>query len=155
MALTVRDIMDADPVTVGPSDDVETVVRLLRHHELPGVPVVNEGGRCIGIVTEADLVIADEQGDLHIPHYIELFGGVVFLEPLRRYEARLKKAFASTVADLMTEDPVTIDPSASVAEAGRLIVHRGHNRLPVVEHGRLVGVVTRVDVLEALTRDER
>jgi CBS domain-containing protein len=154
MALTVRDIMDPDPVTVGPTDDVETVVRLLRRHELPGVPVVNEGGRCVGIVTEADLVIADEEGDLHIPHYIELFGGIVFLEPLRRYEARLKKAFASSVADLMTEDPVTIEPSASVAQAGRLIVHRGHNRLPVVEHGRLVGVVTRVDVLEALTRDE-
>jgi CBS domain-containing protein len=90
MALTVRDIMDADPVTVSPADDVETVVRILRNHELPGVPVVNEGGRCVGIVTEA----------------------------------------------------------------GRLIVRRGHNRLPVVEHGRLVGVVTRVDVLEALTRDE-
>jgi CBS domain-containing protein len=154
MALTVRDIMDADPVTVSPTDHVETVVRLLRRHELPGVPVVNEGGRCVGIVTEADLVIADEEGDLHIPHYIELFGGVVFLEPLRRFEERLKKAFASTVADLMSADPVTIEPDASVAEAGSIIVHRGHNRLPVVEHGRLVGVVTRVDVLEALTRDE-
>ena len=154
MALTVRDIMDAEPVTVRPADDVETVVRLLRRHELPGVPVVNEGGRCVGIVTEADLVIADEEGDLHLPHYIELFGGIVFLEPLRRYESRLKKAFASTVEDLMTRDPVTIEPSASVSQAGRLIVHRGHNRLPVVEHGRLVGVVTRVDVLEALTRDE-
>jgi CBS domain-containing protein len=154
MALTVRDIMDSDPVTVSPTDDVVTVVRLLRRHELPGVPVVNEGGRCVGIVTEADLVLADEQGDLHLPHYIELFGGVVFLEPLRRFEGRLKKAFASTVAELMTEDPVTIEPDASVAEAGRLIVRRGHNRLPVVEHGRLVGVVTRVDVLEALTRDE-
>ena len=154
MPLAVRDIMDAEPVTVSPTDDVETVVRILRRHELPGVPVVNEGGRCVGIVTEADLVLADEQGDLHLPHYIELFGGVVFLEPLHRFEERLKKAFASTVADLMTEDPVTVEPDASVAEAGRVIVHRGHNRLPVVEHGRLVGVVTRVDVLEALTRDE-
>jgi CBS-domain-containing membrane protein len=152
--LTVGDIMDADPVTVRPDDDVETVVRLLRRHELPGVPVINEGGRCIGIVTEADLVIADEEGDLHIPHYIELFGGVVFLEPLRRYEGRLKKAFASTVSDLMTRDPVTVEASASPKEAGRIIARRGHNRLPVIEHGRLVGVVTRVDVLEALTRDQ-
>jgi CBS domain-containing protein len=153
MALTVRDIMDADPVTVRADESVETVVRLLSTHELPGVPVVNEGGRCVGIVTEADLVIADEEGDLHLPHYIELFGGVVFLEPLRRYEERLRKAVASTVSDLMTEDPVTIEPDATVAQAGRIIATRGHNRLPVVEHGRLVGVVTRVDVLEALTRD--
>jgi CBS domain-containing protein len=154
VALTVRDIMDSDPVTIGPDDDVEAVVRLLRRHELPGVPVVNEGGRCVGIVTEADLVIADEEGDLHIPHYIELFGGVVFLEPLRRFHSRLKKAFASKVSDLMTEGPTTIDPGASVHEAGRIIAHSGHNRLPVTEHGRLVGVVTRVDVLEALTRDQ-
>jgi CBS domain-containing protein len=153
MAQIVADIMDDDPVTVGPDDDVETVVHLLREHELPGVPVVNAGGRCVGIVTEADLVIADEQGDLHIPHYIELFGGVVFLEPLRRFEDRLKKAVGSSVRDIMTADPITIDVGASVHEAGRIIVSRGHNRLPVVEHGRLVGVITRVDVLEALTRE--
>jgi CBS domain-containing protein len=153
MALTVADIMDADPVSVQPDDDVETVVRLMRRHELPGVPVVNEGGRCIGIVTEADLVIADEEGDLHLPHYIELFGGVVFLEPLRHFEERLRKAVGQTVQDIMTEDPVTVGPDANVHEAGRIIARRGHNRLPVVEHGRLVGVVTRVDVLEALTRE--
>jgi CBS domain-containing protein len=153
MALTVADIMDSDPVAVSPDDDVETVVRLLRRHELPGLPVVNDGGRCVGIVTEADLVLGDEEGDLHIPHYIELFGGVVFLEPLRRFEDRLRKAAASTVADLMTPDPVTVAPGASVKQAGKLIVPRAHNRLPVVEHGRLVGVVTRVDVLEALTRE--
>jgi CBS domain-containing protein len=147
---TVAEIMDADPVTVGPDDTVEDVVRALKENELPGVPVVNDGGRCLGIITEADLVIGDEQGDLHIPHYIELFGGIVFLEPLRRYEERLKKAFASRASDLMTEDPVTIEPSATVQEAAKVIASRGHNRLPVVEHGRLVGVVTRVDVLEAL-----
>lgn len=152
--LSVRDIMDADPVTVGPEDDVEAVVQTLRRHELPGVPVVNDGGRCIGIVTEADLVLRDEQGDLHLPHYIELFGGVVFLEPLRRFESRLKKAIALTARDLMTEDPITVEADATVKQAGRVIATRHHNRLPVIEHGRLVGVVTRVDVLEALTRDE-
>jgi CBS domain-containing protein len=154
VALTVRDIMDADPVTVSPDDSVETVVSRMREHELPGLPVVNDGGRCVGIVTEADLVIVDDEGrDLHLPHYIELFGGVVFLEPLRHFESRLRKAVASTVADLMTRDPVTIDPDTDVREAGRVIAEQGHNRLPVVEHGRLVGVVTRVDVLEALTRE--
>jgi CBS domain-containing protein len=153
MALTVGDIMDSEPVTVTPEDDVETVVRLLRRHELPGVPVVSDGGRCVGIVTEADLVIGDEQGDLHLPHYIELFGGVVFLEPLRRFESRLKKAAALRVADLMTPNPTTIEAGAAVRDAGRIIVRSGHNRLPVTEHGRLVGVVTRVDVLEALTHE--
>jgi CBS domain-containing protein len=149
----VRDIMDPEPATVAPDTPVEQVVRLLRENELPGLPVVNAGGRCVGIITERDLVIADEGGDLHLPHYFELFGGVVFLEPLRRFEEKLRKASAATAKDLMSEDPDTIDPEATVAEAGRRISQTGHNRLPVVEHGRLVGVVTRVDVLDALTRE--
>jgi CBS domain-containing protein len=150
----VRDIMDPEPVTVSPGTPVEDVVHLLRDNELPGLPVVNAGGRCIGIITERDLVIADEGGDLHLPHYIELFGGVVFLPPqLRRFEEKLRKVSASTAEELMSRDPDTIDPEATVAEAGRHISRTGHNRLPVVEHGRLVGVVTRVDVLEALTRE--
>ena len=144
--------MERDVVTVSPDDDVEKVIRLLREHELPGVPVVNEGGRCVGIVTEADLVLSEEESDLHLPHYVDLLGGVVFLEPLKRFEDRLRKAFASQVSDMMTSDPVTVGPDASVEEAARVIAERRHNRLPVVEHGRLVGVVTRVDVLEALTR---
>jgi CBS domain-containing protein len=153
-ALTVAEIMDPDATTIAPEADVETAIRMMRDDEVPGLPVVNDGGRCVGMVTEADLVIADEQGDLHLPHYIELFGGVVFLEPLRRYEDRLRKAFASKVKDLMTEDPDTIESTASVREAAKLIATSGHNRLPVVEHGRFVGLVTRVDVLDALAHQE-
>jgi CBS domain-containing protein len=151
MAEVVRDIMDSEPETVSPDTDVEEVVRLLRQNELPGVPVVDADGRCVGIVTEADLVLPDDQGDLHIPHYINLFGGTIFLEPLGRFEQRLRKAFASKASDMMTGDPDTVDPDTSVRDAARLIHESGHNRLPVVEDdGRLVGVVTRVDVLGAL-----
>ena len=151
MADVVRDIMDPEPETVSPDTDVEEVVRLLRENELPGVPVVDADGRCVGIVTEADLVLPDDQGDLHIPHYINLFGGTIFLEPLGRFEQRLRKAFASKASDMMTGDPDTVDPDTSVRDAARLIHESGHNRLPVVEDdGRLVGVVTRVDVLGAL-----
>ena len=154
MPLTVRDIMQTDVPVVHPEDTVETVLQVMRRHELPGVPVVNSSGRCIGIITDADLVLSEESGDLHLPHYFELFGGVVFLEPLRRFEERLRKAFSSNARDLMTEDPVTIGADESVARAARVIAERKHNRLPVIDDGRLVGVVTRVDVLDALTRDE-
>jgi CBS domain-containing protein len=148
---SVREYMDHDPLTVQPGTKAEDVARLLGEHELHGVPVVNDAGRCVGIVTENDLVLADEEGDLHIPHYIELFGGLVFLESVRGFEKRLKKAMAATARDLMTEDPTTIAPDVDVHEAGRVISSSGHNRLPVVEHGRLVGVITRADVLRALT----
>jgi CBS domain-containing protein len=151
--LTVADIMETDVPRVETTDSVERVLEVLREHELPGIPVVNEGGRCVGIITEADLILRGENEDLHLPHYVELFGGFVFLERLSHFEERLRKAVASTAGDLMTEDPVTIEPTAPVEEAGRVIASRKHNRLPVVEHGRLVGVVTRLDVLEALTRE--
>jgi CBS domain-containing protein len=152
MAELVRDIMDATPITVAPDASVEEVVGALRENELPGVPVVDGDGRCVGIVTEADLVLPDDEGDLHIPHYINLFGGTVFLEPLGRFEQRLRKAFASKATDMMTSDPDTVAPETTVQEAARLIHESGHNRLPVVEDGRLVGVVTRLDVLGALAR---
>jgi CBS domain-containing protein len=153
VALTVRDIMETDVPAVYPEDPIEQVVRVLREHDLPGVPVVNEGGRCVGIITEADLVMRGEEADLHLPHYIELFGGVVFLESTKRFEERLRKAVGWLAEDVMTAEPITIHPDAGVAEAGRVIARHKHNRLPVVEHGRLVGVVTRIDVLDALTAE--
>jgi len=152
MAELVRGIMETTPVTVSPDTSVEDVVGTLREHALPGVPVVDGDGRCVGIVTEADLVLPDDQGDLHLPHYINLFGGTVFLEPLGRFEQRLRKAFASNAADMMTSEPDTVAPDTSVQEAALLIHRFGHNRLPVVEDGRLVGVVTRLDVLGALAQ---
>jgi CBS-domain-containing membrane protein len=153
MELTVRDIMDTSVPEVTVADPIERVLTVMREHELPAVPVVNEGGRCVGIITEADLVLSGEDADLHMPHYFQLFGGVVFLESTKHFEERLRKAFASTAEDLMTADPVTIEPTASVREAARVIARKKHNRLPVIEHGRLVGVVTRLDVLDALTSD--
>ena len=86
MATLVREVMETNPVTVTADAGIEDVVGALRENELPGVPVVDGDGRCVGIVTEADLVLPDDQGDLHLPHYINLFGGTVFLEPLSRYE---------------------------------------------------------------------
>jgi CBS domain-containing protein len=148
----VKEIMDSSPATVGEGASVEEVVDLLREHALPGVPVVDGDDRLAGIVTEADLVLPDDQGDLHIPHYVNLFGGTVFLEPLGRFEERLRKVFASTAGDMMTREPDTVTPDTTVAEAARLIHESGHNRLPVVDGGRLVGIVTRMDVLGALAR---
>ena len=90
----------------------------MRDYELPGIPVVNEGGRCVGIITEADLIMAGEEADLHLPHYIELFGGMVFLESTQKFEERLRKAIASTARDVMTEEPVTIAPGRDGGRGG-------------------------------------
>jgi CBS domain-containing protein len=153
MAKTVRDMMDPDPPTVGPEAAVDEVLRIMGERDEEAVLVVNQGHRCIGIITDSDLVIGEEEGDIHIPHYVEIMGGVVFLEPLRKFEAKVKKAVASRARELMTEDPVTIDADASAHEAAKVVVESHHNHVPVVEHGRLVGLVTRADVLAALVED--
>jgi CBS domain-containing protein len=145
--------MDRDGPTVKPEDDVQTVVKVMREHELPGVPVVDGDGTLRGIITESDLIIRDEESDLHVPLHFELMGGVVYLGRFKDYEDRLKRAIALSAEELMTPDPVTVGPDQPVEEAARIIAERRHNRLPVVEDGdKLVGVVTRLDVLDALTR---
>jgi len=138
-------------VSARPEEEVETLLKLMREHELPGVPVVDEGHRLVGIVTESDLVMRDEEADIHLPRHIDLLGGVIFLESMKHYEERLRKGLAATVSDMMTPDPITVSPQDSVHDAARIIAERKHNRVPVVDSdGRLVGVVTRVDVLSAL-----
>ncbi len=148
----VSEIMERDVVTVAPGTPVQEVLSLMKEHALPGLPVVNEAGRCVGIVTEADLILSEEEGDLHLPHHLDIMGGVIWLESFKHFEQRLEKAMATEVDEMMTPDPVTVSPETSVQEAGRIIAEQGHNRLPVVEHGRFVGLVTRLDVLEAMTR---
>jgi CBS domain-containing protein len=149
----VSEIMDSNPVTVSPDEEVESVLAKLRENELPGLPVVDGEGRCVGIITESDLIISGADSDLHLPHYIQIMGGVIWLESPHKFEERARRALASTAAEMMTsEDLATVAPDATAQEAGRKIAKEGHNRLPVVgEDGKLVGVVTRVDVLSALT----
>jgi CBS domain-containing protein len=150
-ATIVADIMERDAPSIAEDATVEDVVARFKELDVPALPVVNEGGRCVGVVTEKDLVIADDDGDLHIPHYIELFGGLLFFPPeLRHFERRLKKAAATRVHDLMSEPPVVVEPATPIHDAAHVIVERGHSRLPVVEHGRYVGLITRADVLAAL-----
>jgi CBS domain-containing protein len=150
---TVADIMERDPIAVRLDDDVESVIRVLRENELPGVPVVDDSGKVVGIITENDLILRDEQADLHLPHHLDIMGGVIYLESMKHFEERIKKAFASKAEEMMTANPTTVTPDAPVDDAAELIAENKHNRLPVVDDdGRLVGVVTRLDVLDALTK---
>lgn len=151
---TVADYMDREPASVSPEDGIRKVIEVMQTHDLPGVPVVDETQKVVGIITDSDLVISDEQSDFHLPHYVNIMGGLVFLGSTRHFEERAKKAFADTAAAMMTDDPITVRPGDSVDRAAKLISDSTHNRLPVVDdEGRLVGVITRVDVLAALTGD--
>jgi CBS domain-containing protein len=143
--------MSTDPVTVTADTGVEDLVRLLGENDLPGVPVVDGNAHVVGMVTESDLVMRDEDGeDLPIRHYIEIMGGLIPIESLHHFEERVKKAAAATVSDMMTSPAVAVEADDPIRKAARLIADSGHNRLPVEEDGHLVGIVTRADVLRAI-----
>lgn len=154
MAASVSEIMDADPVSVGPEDGVERIVQLMHENELPGLPVVDDDGILLGIITESDLLLFDEHEDVDPPPSVQIMGGVIYLGSVKHWEERVRKSVAGTAGELMSDDPITVTPDATAHDAGHLISEHRHNRLPVVDdEGHLVGVVTRVDVLEALLED--
>jgi CBS domain-containing protein len=151
---TAAEIMNPDVPTVSPDDDARTAIDLLAKTELGAIPVVDDDGKVIGIVSESDLVISDEEADLHLPHYLNIMGGIVFIGSMKGFEERLEKAFATKVSDLMTADPIVAHTFESADRVAKKIAESHHNHLPVVdEDGRLAGMVTRADALAALVDD--
>jgi CBS domain-containing protein len=148
---TAAEIMDADVPTVSPDADAREAVQLLARTDKGAIPVVDEDRRLVGIVSESDLVLGDEEADLHLPHYLNIMGGVVFVGSMKGFEERLEKAFATRVSELMTVDPVVVNDYSSAETVARRIAENHHNHLPVVDgEGRLLGLVTRADALAAL-----
>ena len=143
--------MHADVPTVTPDEDARAAIELLAETEMGAIPVVDAERRVIGIVSESDLILSDEESDLHLPHYLNIMGGIVFVGSMKGFEKRLDKAFATKVSELMTADPVIVNDYASAETVARRIAEKHHNHLPVVDdEGRLAGLVTRADALAAL-----
>jgi len=148
---TAAEIMDAEVPTVAPEADAREAVRLLASTDKGAIPVVDSDRRLVGIVSESDLVLGDEEADLHLPHYLNIMGGVVFVGSMKGFEERLEKAFATKVSELMSTDPVVVNDYSSAETVARRIAENHHNHLPVVDdEGRLLGLVTRADALAAL-----
>jgi CBS domain-containing protein len=152
---TAAEIMNADVPTVSPGDDARTAIDLMAKTEMGAVPVVGEDRRVVGIVSESDLILSDEESDLHLPHYLNIMGGIVFIGSMKGFEERLNKAFATDVAELMTPDPIVARVDDGADLVAKTIADKHHNHLPVVDaDGRLAGMVTRADALAAVVDDE-
>ncbi|MBS1677591.1 MAG: CBS domain-containing protein [Actinobacteria bacterium] len=152
---TAAEIMNAAVPTVTPDDNARTAIDTLAKSDMGAVPVLDADRKVVGIVSESDLILADEQSDLHLPHYLEIMGGVVFIGSLKGFEKRLEKAFATKVSELMTADPIVVHTYEAADRVARKIAEHHHNHLPVVdEDGRLAGMVTRADALAAIVDGE-
>jgi CBS domain-containing protein len=151
---TAAEIMDADVPSVGPDDEARTAIDLLSKTDKGAIPVLDEDRKVVGIVSESDLILADEQSDLHLPHYLNIMGGIVFVGSMKGFEKRLEKAFATKVSELMTADPIVAHTYEAADRVAKKIADHHHNHLPVVdEDGRLAGMVTRADALAAVVDD--
>lgn len=143
--------MDAEVPAVSPDADARAAIELLAKTDLGAIPVIDADRTVIGIVSESDLVLGDEEADLHLPHYLNIMGGIVFVGSMKGFEERLNKAFATKVSELMTENPVVAHLDDDADSVARTIAEKHHNHLPVVDgEGRLAGLVTRADALAAL-----
>jgi CBS domain-containing protein len=142
--LRVGEVMQADWPTLGPESTVEEAIRLFVEARISGAPVV-EGERLLGIITEGDLIFQD--ADVKAPGFLDILGGMVPLGNTEEYRREALKSAGVTVGELMTTDPTTVAPEATLVEAATTMAEKRRKILPVVEGERLVGIITRMDIL--------
>jgi CBS domain-containing protein len=144
--MRVEKIMTRDVLTVAPDAPLKEVAALLSANHISGVPVAGPDGTVVGVVSEADIV-RKEQGFPANP-------GRVSAWLLRRIDGELDKIGARTAGDAMTAPALTARPGQQVSDVARLMVDNRINRLPVVAGGRLVGIVSRADLVRAFHRSD-
>ncbi|NMA02259.1 MAG: CBS domain-containing protein [Clostridia bacterium] len=149
--MNAEDIMIRDVLTISPEDGIEKVAKILVETGISGLPVVNEDGKVVGIITEGDLVY--QQKKLNIPAYLNFLD---ILVPLGREEflEDLKKMTAFKVEDLMTKDVIMVGKKTNITEIATLMVENKINRVPVVDQEqRLLGIITRHDIIKHIYTD--
>lgn len=148
----VKHIMTVDVVSVSPSASVGRVARLMHERAISGIPVVDIDRQVVGMVTDLDLILLNTR--IEAPHFLPLLDGRIPLETPSHFKRRIRHAAGTTAKDLMTERVVTVGPEEDVETLAALMVKEQANPVPVVEEGRLVGVVSRADLIRWMTRDD-
>lgn len=146
--LRIKEIMTRDVVTVTLETTVLELARIFADKHLSSLPVVDTTGSLVGIVTETDLVEQDKS--LHIPTVISIFDWVIYLESDKKFEKELKKMTGRTVGDICSPAVVTVSPEATTAEVADIFSSRKINAVPVVDGGKLVGIVARIDLIRSM-----
>ena len=142
--LKVGEIMHAEWPILAPENTVEDAIKLFAEAQISGAPVV-EDGRLIGIITEGDLIFQD--AEIKSPGFLDILGGIVPLGNTEEYRREALKSAGVTVGEVMTSDPVTVAPEATLSEAATVMAEQRKKIVPVVEGERLAGVITRMDIL--------
>lgn len=148
--LKVSDIMTKDVVTASASTTVRELAEIFDQKHFGTIPLVDTEGNLQGIVTASDLL---EQGkNLHIPTVISIFDWVIPIESTKSLERDLHKMTAQTAGELASQDVVTVSPDAAVSDAADLMSNRKLHALPVVDAGKVVGMVARIDIIRSMIK---
>ena len=144
--MEAREVMTAPAITIDPDTPFDEIVRVLIERDVSGLPVVDRRGTLVGIVTEADLVRKDADPGRR-PRLLRVIAGLLTPGPSRRLRSEGLLARA-----IMTPFPMTARLDEGVDRLAQRMLEHGINRLPVVAHGRVEGIVTRHDLLRAFDR---
>ncbi len=146
--LKVKDIMTRELITVSPETEIVHATKLLLENRINGVPVTDETGKLVGILCQSDLIA--QQKKLPIPSFFTFLNGLIPMTSMKQIEKQVQKITATTVAQAMTKNPVTIQPDTDIEEVAALMVDNNFHTIPVVDEGKLVGIVGKEDILRTL-----
>jgi CBS domain-containing protein len=146
--LKVKDIMTKEVIAVSPDTEIVKAAKILLEKRINGMPVIDAFGRLIGIICQSDLVA--QQKGIPIPSVFTLLESVIPLTSMKRIDKEMEKIAALTVKEAMTLEPVTVSPETDIEEVAKLMVDKKYHTLPVVDGGKVVGIVGKEDVLKTL-----
>ena len=152
---TVKDIMTKNVIFCTPYDSIKDAARLMFLNALTGLPVVDEESHVMGIVTEADLVKLEEP--VHIPKMLAFLGSFIYLDnPMNgdEIEKQLEVLTATKVNEVMTTDVVNVSPDDNIEILAEIFLHKKVNPVPVVQGDKLVGIVSRADIVKLIAGDK-
>ncbi len=153
MPKTVADIMTPNPILARPDMPLKEAIKILAEHRISGLPVINDAGKLVGIISETDMIW--QESGVTPPPYITILDSVIYLENPSRYEKELHKALGQTVEEVMTKAPLaTITPSQSLSEAARLLNEKRVHQLPVLdETGMVIGILSCGDIIRMMATE--
>ena len=146
--MKVSEIMTTEVITVGPETRVTEAAQILLKNHINGLPVVDENRKLVGIICQSDLI--SQQKQLPLPTVFTLFEGFIPLQSTKQLEKEAQKISATAVKHAMTAKPTSISPDSDLEELAELMVNKNFHTIPVVQDGKLVGIVGKEDVLKTL-----
>jgi CBS domain-containing protein len=146
----VTEVMTSAVVTVSPDLSLTEAADVLSEKGIGAVPVVDAEGTLVGLLRDEDLLISEAR--LHLPTTIAILPGIEFTLPgqIKRYDEELKKAASSTVGDVMEPEFKSVPPSGSIEDVATLMHEHDVTHVPVVDGGKVVGIVARGDIVRFL-----